>query len=75
MNWDAPRLSEQLTRMGGARITDFAVATPLLPQQHCSFIWWVREGALRCGISADRLLIPDPEALAEALRTTLREAS
>ncbi|MCB9755141.1 MAG: cupin-like domain-containing protein [Myxococcales bacterium] len=75
VNWDAPRLSEQLTRMGGARITDFAVATPLLPHQHCSFIWWVREGALRCGISADRLLIPDPEALAEALRTTLREAS
>ena len=68
VNWDDSSLSAQLRHLAGAAVVDFAVATPLLPHQHCSFIWWEREGSLRCSITAERELVPDVEALADALR-------
>ena len=75
VNWDAPRLAERLLDIAGAEVGGVSVATPLLPHQQCSFIWWVRDATLHCSLSTDAALIAEPETLAACLRQTMDSLS
>lgn len=71
VNWDDPHHAERFSQIAGAQVQNIALAAPLLPYQHCSFIWWVRGGQLHCSLTTDRALVPEVTPLVAALRQTL----